>query len=130
VRFDINEEQIQKELEKIGRSAPSSRKDSGNALLDWREQKLKRKLALAKFALLRWDELHELAYHLSEILKAASDKAVTTDILREALMRISDSEWRKNKSYLDFLRDVRSERRDYEMLILPGRIGANRSAKQ
>lgn len=132
VSFEIEEEQVQKELEKIGRSAPSSGKDSGYALLDWREQKLKRKLALAKFALLRWDELHELAFHLSEILKAqaASDKVVTTDILREALMRISDSEWRKNKSYLDFLRDMRSERKDYEMLVLPGRIGANRSSKQ
>jgi hypothetical protein len=43
---------------------------------------------------------------------------VTIDakLLEEALKQIDDSEWRKNKSYVDYLRDRRSERRDYQML--------------
>jgi SpoVK/Ycf46/Vps4 family AAA+-type ATPase len=89
-----------------------------------REQKLDRKFMLAKFALLRWDELHELASRLSTVLKAQSPvpKRVSSQLLEKALRAVGDSEWRKNKSYFDFLRDMRSERRDYEMVITPGHI--------
>jgi len=84
----------------------------------WREQKLLRERTLAKFALLRFDELNELAYRLALVLKAnpSTAKTISSEILRNALEKLADSEWRKNKSYVDYLRDTRSERRDYQML--------------
>jgi hypothetical protein len=41
---------------------------------------------------------------------------VSTGLLQEALMKVADSQWRKNKSYADYFRDMNSERRDYQML--------------
>jgi hypothetical protein len=84
----------------------------------WREEKLDSEYLLAKFALLRWDELNELAYRLAKILKAKRPTSVEidADLLRQALGKIDDSEWRKNKSYEDYLRDRGSARRDYQML--------------
>jgi hypothetical protein len=84
-------------------------------------------LALAKFALLRYDELNELACRIASILKgqSAAQREISLDVLREALMQVADSEWRKNKSYADFLRDTHSERRDYQMLNVWEVTGSN-----
>jgi hypothetical protein len=123
VRFDATEQQIQKELEDLGKSRTSFSWRYALPVVhwrgpDWQEQKLKPEFALAKFALLRWDELHELAYRLAGILKALSPSSATIslDTLREALTQVADSQWRKNKSYSDYMRDTQSERRDYQML--------------
>ncbi len=121
--FDTTEGQIQMELERLGKSGTEPRPHARLPLflgstIDWREQKLAPEYALAKFALLRWDELKELAYRLALILESMSPipERISEAILRDALMQVEDSEWRKNKSYSDFLRDNLSERRDYQML--------------
>jgi SpoVK/Ycf46/Vps4 family AAA+-type ATPase len=112
--FQIQEKQIQKKLDELGsvgmQDTTSERK--------WSEQQLDADSALAKFALLRYDELDELAYRLASILKGRPriSRKISPDVLKEALKQVADSEWRKNKSYVDFLRDARSERRDYQML--------------
>ncbi len=127
IEFQTKKNQIQKELtqmeadlEKVRKSQKKSASDETEETLvvRWREQKLASNRALAKFALLRYDELNELAYRLAIILKADSPlpQKITTKILRQALENIADSEWRKNKSYVDYIRDTRSERRDYRML--------------
>jgi hypothetical protein len=85
---------------------------------NWREASLDDEHMLAKFALLRWDELNELAYRLAGILASNTSTSIRVEagLLEQALKQIDDSEWRKNQSYLDYLRDRRSERRDYQML--------------
>jgi hypothetical protein len=94
-----------------------------------REQKLDSEFMLAKLALLRWDELDELAYRLATILRLQSPvpRKIPSQLLEKALGKVGDSEWRKNKSYFDFLRDTRSERRDYQMINVPGRLGTKRT---
>lgn len=123
--FDTDEAEVQKELESVGKSGTGLRLRYMRmmplilgATPEWREQKLAREHALAKFALLRWDELKELAYRLALILKSKQPHPtrISGEVLREALMQVEDSEWRKNKSYADYLRDTLSERRDYQML--------------
>lgn len=126
VGFDTTEQEIQTELTHLCRTATGLRLRYSLLTLpfvagstpDWREQKLKPEYALAKFALLRWDELNELAYRLALILKSKTPRPqmVSQEILRQALIEVADSEWRKNKSYSDFMRDMLSERRDYQML--------------
>lgn len=127
VQFDVGREQIQEELERVITSAPrpespglsqAGESPQKSALDHYREQKLDPKLALAKFALLRWDELHELAYRLAHMLAATSSEQqiISADLLRDALNDVADTEWRKNNSYLDYFRDTLSERRDYQML--------------
>lgn len=93
------------------------------------EQKLDPEFALAKLALLRWDELDELASRLSRVLKsqAPTTRTISSQMLEAALRKVADSEWRKNKSYFDFLRDGLSERRDYEMINILGRVKLNRA---
>jgi hypothetical protein len=84
----------------------------------WRDQQLDTGLALAKFVLLRFDELDELAYHLKLILPEKSSTeppSISATMLKQALKEIADSQWRKNKSYEDYARDKNSERRDYQM---------------
>jgi predicted ATPase len=124
--FDVTEEDVEKELDELGKFANGFHLRDLFRMFprmtisppDWREQKLAVEHAFAKFALLRWDELNELAYRLALILKDKNPypTRISKEILREALMQVDDSEWRKNKSYADFLRDRLSERRDYQML--------------
>lgn len=130
VHLQIKEHDIQKKLAAIEKSKPGnsgSEEGRQSQVRDWLEEKLGSEFVLVKFALLRWDELDELAYRLATILKALPriPRKVLPDILRQALAEVADSEWRKNKSYDDYLRDTRSERRDYRMLNaweLRGRI--------
>jgi hypothetical protein len=120
------EADVQKVLERIGWAEPKETVTREIKKLSiqpevaatWRNQPLQEKFALAKFALLRWDELNELAVRLAQLLKSASsfDGNVPLEILKAALEQVKDSEWRKNKSYVDFLRDMESQRRDYEMI--------------
>jgi SpoVK/Ycf46/Vps4 family AAA+-type ATPase len=131
VDFQIKESEIQEKLEQIEKNlkeqlqalhkpeSSSSNSESEEAwTARWREQKLEAALVLAKFVLLRHDELNELAYRLASQLKETSSaqKIVTIRVLGQALDQVADTEWRKNKSYLDYVRDTRSERRDYQML--------------
>ena len=122
IRFDIKERHVQKQLEAIEKAGPGNDEGEGESSFlskdEWREDELSFKFILAKFALLRWDELNELAYRIAMILRAKPriPRKLGYDIVEEALSQIADSEWRKNKSYVDYLRDVRSERRDYQML--------------
>ncbi|HEV2491913.1 MAG TPA: ATP-binding protein [Terriglobia bacterium] len=114
VAFQVREKQIQRKLDEAG--TPGTR--DTNSEDNWSEQRLDDELTLAKFALLRYDELDELAYRLASILRGQSPilRKISSDVLKQALKQVADSEWRKNKSYADFLRDTRSERRDYQML--------------
>jgi hypothetical protein len=108
--FKVTEQQIQAKLDDlVTKGYPLD--------ATWRDQQLSPDFALAKFALLRWDELNELAYHLALLLKGQSPatNTITEQILQNALTQVADSEWRKNKSYSDYLRDTHSERRDYQM---------------
>jgi ATPase family associated with various cellular activities (AAA) len=125
VRFEVSERQIKNKLAKIQRvikglhsgTVPANNETEDERVKHWGEEKLPPELMLAKFALLRYDELDELAYRLSQTLKVRFPvpRKISPDILEEALAKISDSEWRKNKSYSDYLRDQGSERRDYQM---------------
>jgi hypothetical protein len=144
VRFETEERDIQKKLEAIEEATPGNgkseeeRRSLSKEILEWREEKLNSRYVLAKFALLRWDELNELAYRLAITLKSKHPipRKLATEVLEHALNQVADSEWRKNKSYMDYLRDTRSERRDYQMLSvwelsnsvkasLPGLVYAN-----
>jgi hypothetical protein len=149
VEFHIEEQQIQKDLEQVQKGFNQLRNPKTNSVGDWteeqlmerwREQRLDPSLSLAKFALLRYDELDELAYRLALILKASSPvlSKISPEILRQALTQVADSQWRKNKSYTDYLRDTQSERRDYQMLNvwefagttkdpIPGLLSSNES---
>jgi len=64
--------------------------------------------ALAKFALLRWDELNELALHLKNGL--AEKKVITEDALKAALLNINDTKSRSLGAYCRFI----SDKGDYE----------------
>ena len=123
--FEVGEPEIQEKLHAVREafeksqtvnSASNSAERKEDPAAKWREQKLDSDLALAKFALLRHDELDELAYRLAAILRKGASRTVSQKVLAEALRGVTDSEWRKNKSYVDFLRDTQSERRDYQML--------------
>jgi len=122
-QFETKEREIQRKLEGLGKMEVELRKDDGQEKRV-REDKLDDEFILAKLALLRWDELHELACHLATILKSQSKvpRTVSSKVLERALCEVGDSEWRKNKSYFDFLRDTRSERRDFQMLNIPRHI--------
>lgn len=116
-QFEIQESLIQASLEAIEQAAPN-RFTQPQESEDWRESALDQDYVLAKFALLRYDELNELAYRLAKMLRTnpPATPKIDENLLQDALIQIDDSEWRKNKSYVDYLRDRRSERRDYQML--------------
>jgi len=67
---------------------------------------------LAKFALLRWDELAELAMRLTEVTRKSKVDKNTFSI---ALSKLRDGRWRTNREYVNYLRDQEYERRDCSM---------------
>jgi hypothetical protein len=67
--------------------------------------------ALFKFALLRYDELGELASHLESQLKGKS--LVTKEMLKASLLEIKDGRWRNLGEYDQYLSDPAYERRDF-----------------
>lgn len=126
-RFETGEREVQDKLKGLRkREAELSTDESLEKRV--REQKLESEFMLAKLALLRWDELAELANPLATVLKSRSPipRKISSQVLEKALRNVGDSEWRKNKSYFDFLRDMRSERKDFEMITVPGRAGVKR----
>ena len=127
--FETDESEIKAKLKELRKAAEKLSTDEAK---EKREQKLNSEFMLAKLALLRWDELDELAYRLAKILKSRSPapKKISSQLLEKALAKVGDSEWRKNKSYFDFFRDMRSERRDYEMITVPGHVEIKKSASR
>jgi hypothetical protein len=117
LEFEIQEEAVEKELERLVKSRPPTGAADAEEK-KWLEQVLEPDNALAKFALLRWDELKELAYRLDSLLKGQfpSPTVISNEVLKKALELVADSQWRKNRSYVDYMRDRQSERRDYQML--------------
>jgi predicted ATPase len=113
--FETKEDEIQGALLSLDRQREGL--VQREELEELREQSIAPEFALAKFALLRWDELEELSFRLVTLSKIQSPalQSISTKVLEDALVKIADSEWRKNKSYFDYIRDTKSERRDYEM---------------
>jgi hypothetical protein len=74
---------------------------------------LPKKHALAKFALLRWDELPELALRLYQ--HAGGTDSITTKILESALIAINDDSWRDMNAYCEFINGQSFERRDFSV---------------
>jgi len=75
---------------------------------------LKPKFILSKFALLRWDELDELAKELVPVL--GTKTKITEKILEEALRGIRDTKSRTLGEYYRFLSDFKYERFDVSKL--------------
>lgn len=69
-----------------------------------------RQAMLAKFVLLRFDELGELALNLKEDI--ANDPTLTAEKLARALSKIQDSRWRGPAEYSRYLRSPSYERLD------------------
>ncbi len=69
---------------------------------------LPERYVLAKFAMLRWDELDELALHVRNVLETS--RVITPSVLKQALLKINDSKSRSLGEYCRF----QSDPRDYE----------------
>src|ERR1700722_14059526 len=69
---------------------------------------------LAKFALLRWDELAELAIRIDEVAKGRHE--IDSKLLSTALERLRDGRWRTLREYADYQRDQDYERQDCNKL--------------
>lgn len=66
---------------------------------------------LAKFALMRWDELAELGQLLNEIVPIG--EGVSQQMLAEALAKVKDEMWRTQREYFEYWKDPKYERRDF-----------------
>jgi hypothetical protein len=78
-------------------------------------QPVDNKNILAKFALLRWDELDELAFWLSKN-RDLSNREIDCDRLAKALARVCDQRWRPLGEYIKFTTDQGFGRRDFGKL--------------
>jgi hypothetical protein len=71
-------------------------------------------MMLAKFALLRYDQLEELAHHLSKVQQ--DDDAARVEMMVKALKEIGDQRLRTYAPYVDFVRDMKYHRRDCQKI--------------
>jgi hypothetical protein len=76
------------------------------------EQPLPEEDLLAKFFLLRWDQMNELVFCLNSPQSASGD--VTPKDLADALKQIHDRNLAVRRPYIEFMSDVKYPRRDYD----------------
>ena len=69
---------------------------------------------LAKFVLLRWDQLEELAALLAELIPASHATTIDKAQLEGALGKVADQRLSKLQTYLDYMADRDYARRDFE----------------
>jgi SpoVK/Ycf46/Vps4 family AAA+-type ATPase len=77
------------------------------------EGQLESSEVLAKFVLIRWSQLHELANLIAESLRVENSRRIDKTVLEVALGKFSDPDLRKTKSYEQFKEDKNRERRDH-----------------
>ncbi len=65
-------------------------------------------MLLAKFALLRYDQLEELAHHLAKLQQG--DSSARMEMMEKALGEIGDQRLRTYGPYVDFVRDMKYHR--------------------
>ena len=75
---------------------------------------------LAKFVLLRWDQLQELAYHLlMQNADASGTKlAINKTSMKKALRATTDARLEECTAYQDFLKDLRRGVRDFSKEVV------------
>lgn len=78
------------------------------------DARLDRSETLAAFMLLRWDELEELAFHLSEMIKPVKGNAIIDrPALEGALVKMADARLRLCEPYSKYNREAGYQRRDW-----------------
>ena len=105
VPITIAQAEIEAALERMGELPPP--KDEG------RSAKLPPDCVLAKFALIRWDQLEELAIHLRPEPHNPS-LVVDARLLGMALTRIKDPRLGQLQPYLDYVNNSQYARRDFQ----------------
>jgi hypothetical protein len=70
---------------------------------------------IAKFILLRWDQIEELASQLARSAPSSGQLVIDANCLSDALRNVRDQRLSKLQTYLDYLDDVGYARRDYQM---------------
>jgi hypothetical protein len=118
VRISLRKEHVEASFEKAvarARKIVSDQAD-GHPAGDIDFLPLEDSEALAKFMLLRWDELDELAVRLCE--KIGSARSVNRSLVQSALGDVRDGRWRMLGEYLKFAEDQKFQRRDYGKINL------------
>ncbi len=81
-----------------------------------KQRKAELKDSLAKFALLRFDQLDELGARLKSVCGSATH--VDGTILREALRLVTDHRLQERAPYIDFVRDLGQGHRDFGLELV------------
>jgi hypothetical protein len=79
---------------------------------------LPERCVLAKFLLIRWDQLEELATIITKLLKDAATNVVTKELFEAALKKIADPFLNTKDRFLEYLNSEKYERRDYSKSIV------------
>jgi hypothetical protein len=90
----------------------AGREDGGEAE---RVGELREEEQLAKFVLLRWDQLNELAFRINVLAPGSKrELKVEKKLLCDALKQIGDRNLNFRDPYIEFVSDLKYPRRDYD----------------
>lgn len=117
IKFSISEEEVQNAFKvAVDRARKVIKGKERQTTEEMDSLQLSEDEMLAKFMLLRWDELDELSVRLCAILDSTS--TVDATLLRTALSKVNDGKWRTLGEYLKFEEDQKYQRRDYGKINL------------
>ena len=71
-------------------------------------------MRLAKFILLRWDQIEELAFHVARLSNGTQSIMLDSNVMSLALDQIADDRLKRLQTYLDYLIDSKQVRRDFQ----------------
>jgi hypothetical protein len=105
VRRALKREQVDQALRQLRHFPTGSRRPEAALPGDAR---------LAKFILLRWDQIEELASQIADLSKGAKSIVLNPVLMSSALDEIADDRLKRLQTYLDYLVDSNQARRDFQ----------------
>jgi SpoVK/Ycf46/Vps4 family AAA+-type ATPase len=114
--IDVDRQSVDESVKKLNDRSPDRRflapsKSEKNAALPDGS-------TLAKFLLIRWDQLDELATIIANLLKQSKTNEVNKDLLQTALRDIADPFLDTKGAFLEYLRSAEYERRDFSKSVV------------
>jgi hypothetical protein len=114
VTIQVEQKEIDAKLGEISNRVREARA-SANKDHAWPgDHVLDTQLELAKFVLIRWDQLEELAWRLAPRADTDGSLSINAEVLADALGKVADPRLSKIQSYADFLDGLQYARRDFQ----------------
>ena len=123
VKFSVKEEEVGSVFEALCEDDQAENETASEYQERVKNEFLEPSHTLAKFIMLRWDHLNELALHLADSCRDQKECDISKDRLEEALSALVDPTLQRKSTYFNYHNDFAYSRRDFDKFNVWKAIG-------